>query len=165
MDDVNKSYDGNNYTLNAIYSYSTDGTTWNGPYTGALPNNISVNNGGTVYFGVSPAFTGETGTYQLELTGSRTSGSGIDKTQAQDGKIKIYPNPANDKAIIDLSNYEGIISQISITNTQGQELFAIKNPPAEKLIPVDLQNIPQGLYFIQITTSNGIINQKITVQK
>jgi len=72
IDDAQGSGNSNTYTLDGIYSYSVDsGKTWNGPYGGILPKNISIINGGTVYFLVSPQFTGQTGTYLLDMSVSR----------------------------------------------------------------------------------------------
>ena len=164
MDDANESFNGNTYTLNGIYSYSTDGVTWNGPYTGALANNIAVNNGGTVYFEVAPSFSGETGTYLLEISGTRSAISGIDNLQMTD-EVRIYPNPAKDRVTIDMTGFSGKIQKVSMVNMQGQEVFVLNTVSGGKVIPIDTQGLPQGIYYIQIQTDNGIINKMITVQK
>ena len=60
------------YTGDVLFSYSTDGTTWSSSYDDIMPNNISFNSGGTIYFHVAPYFAGNTGTYLLDISISRT---------------------------------------------------------------------------------------------
>jgi hypothetical protein len=60
------------YTVDALVSYSTDGTNWSEAFDDVLPNNITMNGGGTLYFMVSPYFTGSIGTYLLDFTITRS---------------------------------------------------------------------------------------------
>jgi len=60
------------YTIDGLLSYSTDGITWSDAYDDIVPNNIIINGGGTIYFMVSPYFTGTVGTYLLEANITRT---------------------------------------------------------------------------------------------
>ncbi len=72
---IHDSYNSGNsqtYTVDGILSYSTDGTTWSDAFDDVIPSNIIVNGGGTIYFLVSPYFTGSTGTYLLEANITRT---------------------------------------------------------------------------------------------
>ena len=68
IDDVQGSGNSNSYTLDGEFSYSIDGgTTWIGPFEGTAIKNISLGNGGTIYFLVSPLFSGQSGTYLLDM--------------------------------------------------------------------------------------------------
>lgn len=72
---IHDSYSSGNsqtYTVDALLSYSTDGVSWSDAFDDVLPNNISINGGGTVYFKVSPYFTGNTGTYLFEANVTRS---------------------------------------------------------------------------------------------
>jgi hypothetical protein len=60
------------YTVDGLLSYSTDGTTWSDAFDDIISNNILVNGGGTLYFMVSPYFTGSTGTYLFEANITRS---------------------------------------------------------------------------------------------
>ena len=75
LHDYFRSSDGNNYTADAKFSYSTDGSSWSITYDYILSNNIILGDGGTVYFLVEPYFSTSwsTGTYLLEVTIERNA--------------------------------------------------------------------------------------------
>lgn len=70
--DTYNSGNGQTYTFDGLASYSTDGTTWSDAFDDVISTPITVNGGGTVYFFVSPYFTGETGTYLFDASITRT---------------------------------------------------------------------------------------------
>lgn len=73
---INDSYKSGNsqiYTVDGLVSYSTDGIIWSDAFDDVIPNNIIVNGGGTIYFLVSPYFTGNTGTYLFEANITRSA--------------------------------------------------------------------------------------------
>lgn len=79
---------GNTYSVEALFAYSTDGTNWNGFYYGNGAGNILIENGGTIYFDVTPYIEGNIGTYLLSI--------GITRTQhANDYIISVSANPSN----------------------------------------------------------------------
>ena len=74
------SYSTNNgitYTLDALFSdsSSTPGSSWSDAFDDVMPNNIEVSGGTTLYFKVSPYFTGDIGTYLLDITITRATQS------------------------------------------------------------------------------------------
>ena len=66
--DSYNSGNGNTYTGDVLFSYSTDGTNWSSNYDDVMSNNISINGGGILYIHVAPYFAGNTGTYLLDLS-------------------------------------------------------------------------------------------------
>lgn len=73
LHDSYNSGNGNTYTLNAQFSYSTDGSSWSANYDDVMPSNILVNNGGTIYFFVTPYIAGKMGTYLLDIQITRNA--------------------------------------------------------------------------------------------
>ena len=71
--DSYNSDNGQEYTLDGLLSYSIDGTNWSDAFDDIITDNMVVNNGGTVYFKVSPYFTGNTGTYLLDVKITRST--------------------------------------------------------------------------------------------
>ena len=55
----------NIYTVDAIFTCSTNGNDWSETYDDIIPGNIIVMNGGIVYFRVLPYFEGDEGNYLL----------------------------------------------------------------------------------------------------
>lgn len=66
----------------------------------------------------------------------------------------IYPNPANENLYITMPETNTIIST-NILNVNGQK---IKESKDNLVIPI--HDLPNGLYFIQITSNHGSITQK-----
>ena len=84
----------------------------------------------------------------------------IDIGEIRSNQIEIYPNPANEFVNIEC---ESTIKNISIYNVTGQMIktFPIENHNNTR---INLKNLNEGLYFIRVSTENGLILKKIVVQ-
>lgn len=85
------------------------------------------------------------------------------KTEQNQPEVNVYPNPCKDnKVTIELNKQE--LSEIKITNIAGKQMyFKILTIPESKK-QIQLQNFPDGLYLIQIkTTENKLIAKKLLV--
>ena len=87
------------------------------------------------------------------------------------GQLKVFPNPANDKLNIQLSNTEfrGRIN-ISLIDLLGQvmlsETHAVMDKQGEYLWTFDIQRFPPGAYFIYLSDKQGAnLQEKILIQK
>lgn len=86
-------------------------------------------------------------------------GIGIDETEIFP-EISIYPNPAKDKVTIsipEITNTETI--QYSILNMLGEKLKG--GLVTENNYQIDVFNLPEGLYFIEITVGNKKVCKKL----
>lgn len=72
LHDSYNSGNGNTYTADGIFFYSTDGYNWSDYYDDVMSDNIYLEEGGIVYFYVGPYYEGSTGTYLLSMSISRT---------------------------------------------------------------------------------------------
>lgn len=160
LQDSYSSNNGQTYSLDAQFTYSTDATNWSESYDHVMPNNITINNGGTIYFFASPYFIGQTGSYLFDLSVTRAPYTGINETEISNG-IKLYPNPAKDITNIDLRDFTRNVSQIKILNLQGQLVKMIDDPKNQEIIQIDLKDISDGIYFVQFLASDGIITKKL----
>lgn len=70
--DAFNSGNGNTYSVDAMFAYSTDGVNWSEFYDDVMTGNFSVTDGGTVYFDVISYFEGNIGTYLLSIDITRT---------------------------------------------------------------------------------------------
>jgi endonuclease I len=74
--------------------------------------------------------------------------------------LSIYPNPTNDHKInIDT---EAEIADIQLINLNGQLMLEIKNP-TKVYNSYTLENLPNGFYFVKITSDNTTIIKKVIV--
>lgn len=75
-------------------------------------------------------------------------------------ELKIYPNPCTDnKLTIEFKTQE--ITEIRLTSITGKEVFLKKFQFAENKKQILLNDIPNGIYIVKITTSD----QKMIVKK
>lgn len=72
LHDAFNSGNGNTYSVDAMFAYSTDGVNWSEFYDDVMTGSFSVIDGGTVYFNVISYFEGDIGTYLLSIGVTRT---------------------------------------------------------------------------------------------
>lgn len=71
-------------------------------------------------------------------------------------QLNIYPNPANDKLVI-----EGLeIEKCSLITVDGKEIPIELNSQQE----LDVSTLPSALYFLKLQTEEGILTKKIVIQ-
>jgi hypothetical protein len=164
LHDSYNSGNGNSYTCDALFSYSTDGITWSDAYDDVLGSSINVSGGKTLFFQVSPYFSGETGTYLLDMTISRVLTTSISEIEINKN-INIFPNPTKGTVIIDFKDFNETVKQINILNVQGQVISTLNGFNQNKQLQISLAEFASGIYFIQIHSKNGILTKKITLEK
>ena len=86
--------------------------------------------------------------------------TGINETGIANHKLEIFPNPAN--SFININSSE-IIKDVVFTNILGKTLnkFNINSNNAT----INISNISEGMYFIQIETANGISTSKLLISR
>lgn len=164
LHDSDSSGNGNTYSLDALFSYSTDGVNWSSAYDDVIPENITATNGGTIYFHVAPYSEGDTGTYLLDVNLSRTNNLGINENEFANS-ISVYPNPAIDVVTIDLSNFNGELKEVHIFNIQGQKITSTTVNSQSKRFTLPIGNFAQGVYLLQLTTDRGLLIKKLIISK
>ncbi|MCX6231642.1 MAG: T9SS type A sorting domain-containing protein [Bacteroidetes bacterium] len=102
--------------------------------------------------------TAQDGTTTKTYTIHFTVGLGIN--EINDNGLVVYPVPAKDIVNIKLN---ASIQQIAIMNISGQKLSEIAVNAREAVL--DIAKLSNGIYFLQIKTSNGILMKKIQVSK
>ena len=73
LNDLNYSDNGNTYTLDGLFSLSTDSISWSGNFKDTIQGRDTVYGGSTLFLHVLPGYTGATGTYMLEVNIERIS--------------------------------------------------------------------------------------------
>src|ERR1051326_720632 len=71
-------------------------------------------------------------------------------------QIKVYPNPAKDKIFIDVKNKNTTMSLFDIC---GKEVLKTQNKE------IDISALPEGIYFFQVKTAEGIAVKKIILSR
>jgi len=161
LNDSKNSGNGHIYTEDAIFSYSTDGTTFSNTFDDIMASSIVSPNGGTIYFLVSPKFTGTSGTYQLDISVTRIP-LGID--DLSNDAIKIYPNPVKDFLHLDLTSFNGNFNQIQIMNMEGKQVLNVFKVSGGQIFTIPIHNLTDGLYFLQMRTATVLYSRKFVIR-
>ena len=77
------------------------------------------------------------------------------------GLLKIFPNPANDKLIVNVNKNGN--SNIVITDILGKKIKHIKT--TELQIEINISDLQSGVYFIRLTQENVNSVQKIVIRR
>jgi hypothetical protein len=85
-----------------------------------------------------------------------------EKVQQLENQIKIYPNPVSDILTIEF-NYGLTMNNIDLRmfNLNGQELSRQHLPSGTTSTNMSTENLPSGIYFIQITIDEKQYSQKV----
>lgn len=88
----------------------------------------------------------------MKNNSDKTTINSEEKFNASD--VKIYPNPCKqEKFTVEFNNQE--IKEIRLTNIIGKEVLLKQYPFTENKKQIELAEIPNGIYLIQIKTSDG----------
>ena len=71
--------------------------------------------------------------------------------------INIYPNPTH--SVLHLDAGKDFISEISVTNILGEKVLSQKCTRLQQM-DLNIENLSQGTYFIDIQTDNGIARSR-----
>jgi len=85
----------------------------------------------------------------------------VEDDPASKGSIKVYPNPATENVNVK-SGYT--ISQIEVMNYVGQTVYN-KTDIKAKETKINVASFQSGVYFVKVTTDQGVRTVKITVTK
>ena len=138
--DIGNSDNSQTYTVDVIFAYSTDGQTYSESINDETTDNITFE-GGTIYFVVSPCFSGMTGTYMLKILIC--------------DEIILYPNPVDDFVHIECENMTGC----DVYTIDGQLIKTVTT--SKDADNINLSDLIGGAYILEIKTEDGNYPMKI----
>ena len=151
LHDSYNSDNGNYYTVDAMFAYSTDGSNWSDFYDDILDQSLIVGSG-TLYFRVLPYFEGRTGTYQLDI--KIAHGTGIE--ESDESLFDAYPNPVKDVVNVNCKDTE----EISLFNVSGQRVAYVGTKDREN-VQINLSGLPNGVYILQAVRQGHTLTKRI----
>jgi hypothetical protein len=80
--------------------------------------------------------------------------------------LNVYPNPSRDVFNVTFTSETIQDLKVRILNLIGEELI---NEDLQQFIgdytkQIDLATYPKGIYFLEVTTNDGIMNKKLILQ-
>ena len=81
-------------------------------------------------------------------------------------QLDVYPNPSRDIFNVTFTSEEAQTLSVKVVNMIGEEIYTeeLTDFVGQYSKVVDMNTQPKGVYFLEITTNNGAINQKIVLQ-
>jgi len=124
---------------------------------------LTIGTGGydSAVFYTSSPYTIAVGTWQPTKTILCLNGSLTGETDNSEigNDITIYPNPSNGIFQLTIDNVQFPKAEIEVYNMLGELVyFSELRTPNSRL---DLSSLPSGIYFVRITTKDGIVSRKI----
>ena len=75
------------------------------------------------------------------------------------GNVSLYPNPVKGELIVKAEN----LQQVVIFNQMGQQMAVVESRGMSD-ITIPMYAYPQGIYFVQLITQNGVITKNVVVK-
>jgi plastocyanin len=119
----------------------------------------------------------EPGNYQVRVTDASSDCSIISdilsitttaiRDNLKDVVIRLFPNPNQGSFNVEIETIAAGNYVMTITNVAGQELSAkvIQVPSGKVLLPVDVSNLADGMYFFRLTGEGGQAVLPVSIQR
>lgn len=155
--DQHNSGNGQTYTNDVLWSYSTGGQ-GSKAYDDVMPTSIKIWNGGTIKFLVAPYFQGKTGTYLLDVKISRVPSTGIEDIGLTN-EYNVFPNPVTNTLTLTTPNRTDL-QQITIHDILGKKVREISTFSNSENISIPVEDLSQGTYLLLIRANNKVWQRK-----
>lgn len=109
------------------------------------------------------------GTYPFHCTahGGQTGTLVVQRTAATDDvrptlALNLFPNPSKGPVTVQFTPKAGVDYKLRLSNVIGQEVrtIALKPELTEAGLPVDLRDLPTGMYFYSLVVDGKIVSSK-----
>lgn len=147
------SNNGLKYTLDAAFSFSTDGVTWSKLFDDEPSGDISTEDT-LVYFKIAPSVPGFIGTYLLDIKVEKKTKTSLKPLESPG--FSVYPNSFTD--FVKVSCQE-IIKEYLLYDMQGriQKNASVYSYQAK----LDLSDCKKGMYILKLVSESGIYFEKL----
>jgi Leucine-rich repeat (LRR) protein len=92
-----------------------------------------------------------------------TLGVGIESITNYQLPIMVYPNPTTGQLTIDASTgsvTNWTLSEVEVFDVYGRNLLSLMSPMSQETT-LNISHLPNGFYFLKITTEKGVITKKV----
>lgn len=151
--------------INFTDQSSNNPTSWSWTFSGGNPSSSTLQNLTNICYNT-------VGNYQASLTVSNSCGSDTESkinyivvnlvNSIEDfnfsNSIKIYPNPVNDKIIVQLEKSE--TATIILFNIFGEKIF---EKDFSEEIEINFSEYSEGVYFLSLQTEKGIFRERVAI--
>ena len=82
------------------------------------------------------------------------------------GKLTVYPNPSKDIFNVSFVSEDIQNLEVRVLNMVGEVIYTegLEQFVGEYTKSINMSKYTKGVYFLEITTNNGVVNKKIVLQ-
>jgi hypothetical protein len=145
--------------------------------SGGLNNSVAADDLGNAYVGggfkVNPFIVGGdtlilggsvNNTEDIFISKFTCDGINNVRENSTNQQINIYPNPTSEILNINFLQTQRRNTEVVITNLLGEQVKEARNKSQEERVEMDVSNLPNGIYFVSVKTTEGIFTKKIIIQ-
>ena len=149
---------GSDITVNAVGGTSPYSYQW---ITGEVTESITPTTNGNYWVIVNDINSCESDTSFFNVDWTHTSLSEI-----YINDLIIYPNPSNDVFNIMFNSYEKQDINLTIHNILGEVIISetLRSFSGDYSRRINMSQYPNAIYILKLTTNNGMINRKLTLE-
>jgi hypothetical protein len=106
--------------------------------------------------------------YNANTTTLTASTAGIKDISSEKLEVVVYPNPAKNNATIELNLVKSETVTVNVLSIMGQVVYTqtfTNVPSGKQTISLNSENWSNGIYNVNISTSNGSISRKLEIIK
>lgn len=159
LHDAFSATNGFDYTCDVTVAYSFDGSKWSESFDDVIPA-FNLPGGGTVYFAISPYFTGQKGTYLLDANVQRINTSGL--TEGSMGLLSAFPNPVKNGNEVTIQWTGGLIQSFEIMDAKGARI-QVSSEMTTDTLRLEAPST-KGVYFIRVNGYAATETIKLVVE-
>ncbi len=101
--------------------------------------------------------------HQFIVTNEGACVSSIDEAESKKPTMELYPNPST--GILYLKGQSNYPSKTSILDLQGRLMREQQIPALDGNATINIDGLPNGLYFVEWRTQRGVVTGKLVVQR
>jgi len=154
FDGISDTIHGRNDTFNlSISNYTTNFG------DNAFVNGTDLNNDGIIDLAIGNRAGGVKILFGNQIVGLEEE---LDPSSKSNDFFSFYPNPARDAILIEINSDSRELMELKIFDNNGRLIQNRQIRPQDKT-QIDLSNLPEGLYFIQLKNSKRTASKKLIV--
>ena len=162
--DSYNSGNGQEYSNDVKWSYSIGNDIYPFTYDDIVlspGNTVAVDGGQTIYFKVSSYYNDTKGTYLLEIAAERTLTTSNEEV-LDPSTVKAFPNPASDVVYFQLNDQSQRIEAAGLYTLEGKLLQTVRIDQSDQF-EVITAKLAEGMYVLQVQTTDGIVCKQISI--
>jgi hypothetical protein len=161
LHDSYASGNGQTYTVDAVFTM--DGGAGESPtIDDVLSQPIQFIGGGTLTFKVAPYFTGQTGTYLLDVPITRVPPGTASLNELDQDDIAIFPNPAN--GIVSIKSDKLFDAPLELYTVLGEKIQTYNIERNSKTHQINVTGISAGIYYLKGLAGGKQFLKSIAIQ-